>query len=539
LSYNKIGALTNKTYAFETRSWELSLVHTIDIFDSLGSSITIYINGSEIKRILPLKNDIVNEDWISDKTRYFFKGWNKWRVNIPLIRKKTSMVFTSWMNGFFFFFLNLWYFSISLKKKGVSFILNSVVDYDLIITTKLLCNLMGFSILKFNNIKQLSDFYLFFINPNFFKDIINKNIYIFLGINLRLESPILNVKLRKKLFEVDFIYCNLGGGLNDNLNSLSLGLNIKNLLFLLRGKLKFNVYVIKLLKKKINNSVTFTVSESINCSTLCLLGLSFFYQKNSLLIYKYLLNKITVLEILNKNMIICKFDKCFSSKLSNLGGCLNINFLNIFSILYEDVILPRVNDNICLLDIIYIVGGNYFFNKKNTNFVVFQGYHIDIKLSAVNIVFPNMTFLEKATKFLNIEGSFFKTNKVVDSPYLVRNDWTILNAFYIYVIRFLNKIYKFNLNISDVNLNFLNSNRFYKNILEFIKFKFGMKYSINYFFDKISLFRQNNNDYSTTNKTIRLVIIIAIWYTGVIRDIIVSNLITHKNTLKGSLMEKL
>jgi len=57
-----IGALTDKLYLFKARCWELDIITTIDIYDSVGSNINVYTYGSEIKRILPAKNDNVNED---------------------------------------------------------------------------------------------------------------------------------------------------------------------------------------------------------------------------------------------------------------------------------------------------------------------------------------------------------------------------------------------------------------------------------------------------------------------------------------------
>lgn len=89
--YYKIGALTNKAYAFQNRPWDLTIINTIDIFDSLGSSICVNLYGGEIKRILPLKNDYINEDWISNRSRYFFEVFFKWRVNIPLLKKKKKI----------------------------------------------------------------------------------------------------------------------------------------------------------------------------------------------------------------------------------------------------------------------------------------------------------------------------------------------------------------------------------------------------------------------------------------------------------------
>jgi len=65
-----VGAITSKPYAFKARPWELVSVDTFDVIDSVGSSIRVQTRGNEVLRILPIKNDAVNQDWISDKTRF-------------------------------------------------------------------------------------------------------------------------------------------------------------------------------------------------------------------------------------------------------------------------------------------------------------------------------------------------------------------------------------------------------------------------------------------------------------------------------------
>jgi len=65
-----VGALTSKPYAFKARPWELIDTDTVDTIDSLGSNIRVQTRGNDILRILPVKNDDVNQDWISDKTRF-------------------------------------------------------------------------------------------------------------------------------------------------------------------------------------------------------------------------------------------------------------------------------------------------------------------------------------------------------------------------------------------------------------------------------------------------------------------------------------
>ena len=71
-----VGALTSKPFAFTNRPWELKSIHSIDVMDSLGSNITINTRGSSISRIIPRNNDLVNEEWISDKIRFSYDGLN-------------------------------------------------------------------------------------------------------------------------------------------------------------------------------------------------------------------------------------------------------------------------------------------------------------------------------------------------------------------------------------------------------------------------------------------------------------------------------
>ena len=91
-----IGALTSKPYAFTARSWELKSVETIDLFDSLCSNIKIDIRGSEVLRVLPINNDFINEEWISDKTRFSYDALKRWRFTLSLLKKDGIYKEVSW-----------------------------------------------------------------------------------------------------------------------------------------------------------------------------------------------------------------------------------------------------------------------------------------------------------------------------------------------------------------------------------------------------------------------------------------------------------
>jgi NADH-quinone oxidoreductase subunit G len=81
-----VGALTSKPYAFNARPWELKKTETIDVMDALGSNIRADARGSAVLRILPRVHEGVNEEWISDKTRYAWEGLGRQRLDKPYLR---------------------------------------------------------------------------------------------------------------------------------------------------------------------------------------------------------------------------------------------------------------------------------------------------------------------------------------------------------------------------------------------------------------------------------------------------------------------
>jgi len=82
-----VGALTSKPYAFQARPWELSKTQSIDVMDAVGSAIRVDARGREVMRIMPRVNEAVNEEWISDKTRFVWDGLRTQRLDRPYVRK--------------------------------------------------------------------------------------------------------------------------------------------------------------------------------------------------------------------------------------------------------------------------------------------------------------------------------------------------------------------------------------------------------------------------------------------------------------------
>ena len=95
-----VGALTSKPYVFEARPWELKKTETVDVMDAVGSNVRVDTYDWEVKRVLPLINEDINEEWISDKTRYACDGLSNQRLDTPFIKYNGKFEKASWSEVF-------------------------------------------------------------------------------------------------------------------------------------------------------------------------------------------------------------------------------------------------------------------------------------------------------------------------------------------------------------------------------------------------------------------------------------------------------
>jgi NADH-quinone oxidoreductase subunit G len=95
-----VGALTSKPYAFKARPWELEKTESIDVMDAVGSNIRVDTRGRAVMRILPRLHEDINEEWISDKTRFVWDGLAKQRLDRPFIRTGGRLAPASWRDAF-------------------------------------------------------------------------------------------------------------------------------------------------------------------------------------------------------------------------------------------------------------------------------------------------------------------------------------------------------------------------------------------------------------------------------------------------------
>ena len=127
-----VGALTSKPYVFEARPWELKKTETVDVMDAVGSNIRVDTYGWEVKRILPRLNNNINEEWISDKTRYACDGLSKQRLDRPYKRENGKLRKASWDEAFKILIKKL----NSFNKNEIAGIVGDLADMEMIYAFK-------------------------------------------------------------------------------------------------------------------------------------------------------------------------------------------------------------------------------------------------------------------------------------------------------------------------------------------------------------------------------------------------------------------
>ena len=153
-----VGALTSMPYAFKVRSWEVVYYSNIDFLDSLGSSIRLHIYSNKIIRILPLLDEKLNEEWITNKIRFSYDSFSLNRINYPKIKYINKFIVFSW--DFLMNYILKW---IRRKNNIIYSLLGPFVDIITSLSLKNFFNIIGlFSIILYFKIRWIYDFKFFF-----------------------------------------------------------------------------------------------------------------------------------------------------------------------------------------------------------------------------------------------------------------------------------------------------------------------------------------------------------------------------------------
>ncbi|OUS33999.1 NADH-quinone oxidoreductase subunit G [Rhodobacterales bacterium 56_14_T64] len=186
-----VGALTSKPYAFTARPWELTKTETIDVMDALGSNIRVDTKGREVMRILPRNNDGVNEEWISDKTRFVWDGLRRQRLDTPYIRENGKLRKATWGEA-------LAAAAAGMKGKKLAGLIGDLVPVEAAFALKQLVTGLGGKVeCRTDNVRLPLDNRAAYVGTASIEDIDDAKAIMLIGTDPRTESPVLNARIRK------------------------------------------------------------------------------------------------------------------------------------------------------------------------------------------------------------------------------------------------------------------------------------------------------------------------------------------------------
>jgi NADH-quinone oxidoreductase chain G len=221
-----VGALTSKPYAFVARPWELRTVESIDFTDSLGSNLYVDHKESEIMRVIPRLNESLNQEWISDKARFSYDSLRRQRINEIFAKDSGTFSVLDWPDA-------LEVLRKTLPPSRTLILVSPNLDLE---SVGLLSQLRKKKNIRVKYLESaLSDLQPISFH-SFVSDVDSSDFCLLLGVNLRLESAVLNIRLRSRWQKGNFLLNSVGVPCKSNIPSNFLGLSMQRVLMVFQGQ---------------------------------------------------------------------------------------------------------------------------------------------------------------------------------------------------------------------------------------------------------------------------------------------------------------
>ena len=392
-----VGALTSKPYVFEARPWELKKTETIDVMDAVGSNIRVDTYDWEVKRVLPVINEDINEEWISDKTRYACDGLLNQRLDIPYIKYNNKFEKASWNEVYKIIKSKI---ENTNKEKICGFVGDLTNMETSFIFKEFLERTINTKKYDFRPTKRFIDNskrenYLFNSSINGVEE---ADFILLIGTNPRFEATMLNARIRKAFVnnKTKIISLNDVGELTYDYESLD-------------GKTQT-------IKDIIDNNHKISTEIINSKNPMIILGESFQKLKSA----DYLFSSLK--RFLFKNN---KFTTDWNPLNLISADASTVGNLDLDVIDESNSLLDDVNKN--KFEIIFLLGQDNLDFKKKDEFIIYQGSHGDRGAEIADLILPGAAFTEQSGHYTNLEGKIQKAYKASYPPGDAKEDWQIIN----------------------------------------------------------------------------------------------------------------
>ncbi|XP_049855933.1 NADH-ubiquinone oxidoreductase 75 kDa subunit, mitochondrial isoform X1 [Schistocerca gregaria] len=397
-----VGALTSKPYSFTARPWETRKTESVDVLDAVGSNIVVTTRTGEVLRILPRENEEINEEWLSDKSRFACDGLKRQRLVTPMLKNASGeLIAVEWEDA-------LISASKAIKAAGssVAAIAGGLVDAEALVALKDLLNRLGSEALcteyTFPQDGSGTDLRSNYILNSRIAGVEEADRILLIGTNPRFEAPILNTRIRKAYLHKESEIALIGPKVNLTYEYEHLGDSADVLKQLVSGQHPY--------------------SKVLSCSKrpIIILGADQLQRPDGATI-------LALAQQLARNTATA------------VKAPADWKVLNV---------LHRVASQVAALDIGYKAGVEEIRNNPPKvlfllgadegtisrsdlpadAFVIYQGHHGDVGASMADAIFPGAAYTEKQASYVNTEGRAQQTLVAVTPPGLAREDWKIIRA---------------------------------------------------------------------------------------------------------------
>jgi NADH-quinone oxidoreductase subunit G len=394
-----VGALTSKPYAFNARPWELKKTESVDVMDALGSAIRVDSRANEVMRVLPRNNDDVNEEWISDKTRYACDGLMRQRLDKPYVRVGGRLKPATWSEAFA---------AVAAKVKAAKPERVGVIAGDLQDAESMKAALDLFGGLGVTNLDCRQDgakigggareSWLFNATVAGLDEC---DAVLLIGSNPRLESPVLNARIRKNFVARNVPVGLVGERVDLTYDYAHVGAGAASLSALISGKDAF-AKVLAEAKKPVIIIGAGALAREDGAALLALAA-----------------------ALAKKVGVVAEGWNGFSvlhTAASRVGG-LDMGFIPREGGLTASAMVATG-----ALDVLVLLGADEIDLSATDAFVVYLGTHGDAGAHRADVILPGAAYTEKDGLYVNTEGRVQMGERAVFPKGDAREDWAVLRA---------------------------------------------------------------------------------------------------------------
>ncbi len=403
-----VGALNSKPYSLTARAWEMTKTQTIDVMDAVGSHIRVDSFGSQVMRVLPRLRDDINEEWISDKSRFSYDALGLQRLDRPWLRVDGRLVPVSWQKAFEVG-------AEKLRQSRPGRIAAIAGDMCCLESMQALKDLMRGLGSPHTDCRQdgaaldagVRASYLF---NSTIAGIEDADACLLIGTNPRWEAALINARLLKRSKMGGFAAAGVGPVWDLGWPVDALGTDAGILEAIADGRHSFA----KVLKKAKR--------------AMLIIGMAALTRPDGAAIMR-LAGRIAA----NSAMIVDGWNgfNVLHTAAARVGG-LDIGFLPGPGGFDTAAIVAGAGKGD--LDVLWLLGADELIDAEGRphdfgrTFVIYQGHHGDRGAAGADLVLPGAAYTEKNATYVNTEGRYQEATRAIMPPGMARDDWLIIRT---------------------------------------------------------------------------------------------------------------